>query len=202
MANGLLEQFFLMWIPGNIYYSFLPSINGIESSAILRAIINPLSLILNIFAALSFLIIPILVKKFDDNKQYNFKIIKNIMIFYILLSVLFYLVIIFFNKDIFLILYGNKYLSFSNYLLIAGILPISASVVSLMGDALRALKKPNIIFKSYIFTLLSCFLVGIPLTLKYSIKGALLGMVISSITSAIFLTILFFKIYNKHNYVL
>ena len=86
-----------------------------------------------------------------------------------------------FRNQVFQIFYGGKYSQYSGWpLLLAALLPAGASMVAVLGSALRALERPDRIFWCYVGSLLSAFMVGIPLAPTHGVSGALMGWLSSS----------------------
>jgi len=99
-----------------------------------------------------------------------------------------------FGVPIMELLYKGNYTSYAPLLYIAAFLPVSVSVVSVVGGALRAMEKPQLVFYSYVATFVSALGVGIPLMFVWGVKGALIGQLVSSLTTAGAMTAYYLKI--------
>jgi hypothetical protein len=84
---------------------------------------------------------------------------------------------------IFQVFYGGRYTEYMGWpLLLAGALPLGTCAYSVLGNGLRALERPDRMFWAFAGSSAAAALVGIPLTAKYGVTGALLGNHASSVT--------------------
>jgi len=177
MASALVA-----WFPDNIYYALLPAHSGLEGAAALRAIVNLINPVVHSLAALSTVIIPVLVRRFHASGSSDVKRTMGKLLAIAVPACLLYEVLLWFWRyDIFRLLYSGKYLEQARTsLLIAGLLPITTAVVVIAGAALRAVERPDSVFWSYVAAIVSALIIGVPLTLLRGITGAAAGMLIAS----------------------
>ena len=92
------------------------------------------------------------------------------------------------RNHIFQIVYAGRYDRYMGWpLLLAGALPLVASVYSVIGNGLRALERPDRMLWAFFGSSGAAVVFGIPLTAKFGITGALLG---NHFSAAIFIVAL------------
>jgi len=186
----------LSWFPTNIYYSILPIWIGLEGAAALKAITNFALPLLHVIGAISLLLLPLLASYWLNSKQNFTNVIKISLAFFILISVLYAILLLFFKGEIFSFLYGNKYENFSNLIPFVLLLPFVASFTSVLGGALRSMEHPEKIFWSYVVSTIIVLIIGVPLVISLGIRGALYGMFLSSMSTATMMY-LFYKYFQR-----
>jgi len=184
----------LMWVPGNIYYSLLPATIGLEGSAALRAIHNLILPVLHALSAVSILVMSYFSNLVHSRDPRFFRTVLRVLLLFILCAAGYALLLLVFGVPIMELLYKGNYTSYAPLLYIAAFLPVSVSVVSVVGGALRAMEKPQLVFYSYVATFVSALGVGIPLMFVWGVKGALIGQLVSSLTTAGAMTAYYLKI--------
>lgn len=174
----------LVWIPGNAYYLLLPLTAGLDASGDLRALTNLLMPALHTNSALSIVLVPYFARIINEKKIITLKkMIINSLLVFTAISLLFWLILIFFGKDIIFLFYGTKYSNYSTVLWIIGLLPVSAGIVAVLGGALRAMERPDDIFKSYGITTFIALSVGVLLMLRLDVLGSAIALLITSIST-------------------
>jgi O-antigen/teichoic acid export membrane protein len=111
-------------------------------------------------------------------------------------AVIFWIIIGVFREEIFFFLYGGKYIEYANMMLFMGLLPVSAGVVAVIGGAMRAMEKPNLIFRSYTFTCIIALTVGLLLLIILGVNGAALAMLLSYLVTSIIIVYFYYNIYS------
>jgi O-antigen/teichoic acid export membrane protein len=98
---------------------------------------------------------------------------------------------VFFRMPILNFLYAGRYGTASLWAVLAiGILPITTGFAALLGAALRALERPRSIFWSYLASVSVALSMGIPITLRYGIGGAVLSLVFGDLATVTVLAVL------------
>ena len=177
---------FLMWVPGNIYYSLFPMTHGLATSGALRALHNLVLPLLHAISALGLLVLPSLSATAYIGRQtlLQRKVWRLLSIF-AGGSAVYWAILAMLHQPLVEWLYGGKYIKEAYLLVILGFLPVSASAVSVLGAALRAIERPDYVFKAYLLTCISGLIVGIPMAIFYGLLGAILGHIVSSLTTAL-----------------
>ena len=181
------------WFPGHVYYSILPVWLGLEGAGALRALTNFVMPVLQAIAALNMLLIPSLVR---DRRQGGMRRMNQTMLLFFALfcagCAVYLAALWFFRAQVFQIFYGGQYKQFAGWpLLLAGLLPLGTCASAVLGNALRALERPDRMFWAYIASAASAVLIGIPCAAKFGVSGALLGIHFSSLVLVVTLLLFY-----------
>jgi O-antigen/teichoic acid export membrane protein len=169
------------WLPGQVYYALLPALMGLEGAAGLRALMNLIMPVLQAISALTMVLLPILVR---DRGTSVAKMKHTMMTFLCLFcgGALVYLAGLWFAQgQVFALFYGGKYSEYGGWpLLITGLLPLGTCFSSVLGNVLRAMERPDLMLWCSVGSVFGAVLVGLPLSAKYGVIGALCGLLVSS----------------------
>lgn len=172
----------LAWFPGQIYYALLPAWLGLAGAGALRALTNFAMPVLQSISALNLLMLPALVRGRNDGgpRTMNRTIVQYLAIFS--LGCLLYLLLLWVFRDYaFQIFYGGRYSEYRGLpFLLAGLLPVGTCMSSVLGNALRAIERPDRMFQAYIASAIMAAIAGVPLAAKFGVSGALAGIHLSS----------------------
>ena len=176
----------ISWFPGSIYYALLPAWLGLEASAALRALMNFIMPVLQAIAALSMLLVPMLVRDRDSGGFH--KMNRTMLLFLTLFSggaVLYGAALWLARGQVFQLFYAGKYGQYAGWpFLLAGLLPLGTCATAVLGNGLRALERPDQTFWCYLGSVVSALAAGIPLARSFGVTGALLGLHLSSLVTA------------------
>jgi O-antigen/teichoic acid export membrane protein len=181
------------WIPANIYFTILPTRFGLESIAMLRALINLMYPLLHTMLALVLLLIPILVRQREqDGLQRVRRTVSHLVTLFFPVGILYFMLLFAFRDPILNLLYAGRYSNVSSWTIAAiGILPITGGVAGLLGAGLRSLECPHLIFWSYLTSTVVALAVGVPVTLRYGVPGAALALVFNDLPAIAVLAVCF-----------
>ncbi len=170
----------LMWLPGNLYYAALPLWAGLEATAALRAIVNLLTPILRGNSALAVLLVPAFVRAQKSRGGEGFaREASRLLALFIAAAVAYGLILIFLGEDLLALLYGGRYGEYARLLLPATLLPLASAVIAVLGSALRARERPDLVFRSYLASSLVTLTGGLGLTAVAGVVGGVWGLIIS-----------------------
>lgn len=185
------------WIPANIYYLVIPVWFGLSGTATLRALLNLMLPVQNCVAGLSMVLMPSLVHDLGQSgtegmnrtMTSHFSVLAGIIIPYSL-------VVCMSNHFVLQLLYGGKYGSLSrDLILLSGLVPFGAAAISILGNGLRALERPDLIFWCYTAATTVSVAAGVPLTALWGVRGALLGMCLASLVASVTM----FRLYRNES---
>jgi O-antigen/teichoic acid export membrane protein len=170
------------WFPGHVYYALLPAWLGLEGAAGLRALMNFVLPVLQAISALTMLLLPILVR---DRQAGGAQRMNRTLVLFLTIfctgSAIYLLGLWIFRDSIFQTFYGGKYSQYAGWpLFLTGLLPLGTCASAVLGDALRALERPDSIFWCYAGSVIGAVAVGIPLSALMGVTGALAGLLASS----------------------
>jgi len=172
----------LAWFPGQIYYAVLPVWLGLSGSAALRALTNFAMPVLQSISALNLLLLPALVR--DRHKGGRANMNRTIVQYLAIFSagcLLYMLVLWVFRSQAFQLFYGGRYSEYRGLpFLLAGLLPVGTCLSAVLGNALRAIERPDRMFQAYIGSAIMAAVAGLPLAMRFGVTGALAGIHLSS----------------------
>jgi O-antigen/teichoic acid export membrane protein len=151
-------------------------------AAALRALTNFAMPVLQSISALNLLLLPALVR---DRQSGGTRRMGGTIRFYLAVfsggSLAYMLALWVLREQAFALFYGGKYAEYSGWpFLLAALLPAGTCISAVLGDALRAMERPDCVFRAYIGSAVAAAGVGIPLTAFWGVTGALLGIHLSS----------------------
>jgi O-antigen/teichoic acid export membrane protein len=171
----------LSWVPGNLFYFFLPIWWGLEGTAALRAIFNLLLPVLHGIGALGVLLLPALVRV-RGTPVFRRSLITLAAVFTGFAAV-YWLALFAFGETATNWLYESRYDEYMGLLPILGLLPFATGLVAVLGGALRAIERPDLVFWAYVGSSLTALLIGLPLIARLGpLGGAVAQVAAASVT--------------------
>ena len=171
----------LSWVPLNLYYIVIPFFNGLQASAMLKALMNLIMPILQFNAALAGLFVPVFTRSLNNGKTWGY--FRKGLLMLTAFSITYWIIIIAFGNNLFSWLYGGKFPAESYYFILIGSLPVISSWVNTFGALLKSLEKPNIVALSYALAAIVS-VIAIIIIVYIGFAGALIGMIASLFGSA------------------
>ena len=93
------------------------------------------------------------------------------------------------RDSIFQTFYGGRYSQYAGWpLFLTGLLPLGTCASAVLGNALRALERPDSIFWCYAGSVIGALAVGIPLSASMGVTGALVGLLASSFITVLMMS--------------
>jgi O-antigen/teichoic acid export membrane protein len=175
----------IIWLPGNVYYVVLPIWLGLEGSGGLKALMTLAMPALQSISALSLILLPLLVRRRKESGTHAMASTMRSFLVVVLFGSVFYLALLWgLRSEIFRLLYAGKYTEYASWpLLLAGVLPLAGSLMTVLSNALRALERPDRVFWCYFGSSIVALVAGIPLIIAVGVAGALLGQLFSCLTA-------------------
>jgi O-antigen/teichoic acid export membrane protein len=173
------------WVIESIYYMVLPISFGLAEAGALKALMNLAMPATNTIVALGILLVPALVRDraFGGNLAIRRKIMRCIGLFF-LFSGCYFVLLVGFRSTIFHMLYGSKYFEYVSWpLLLVALIPFAQSITAVAGGALKAIEQPRSLFWSFLVGGGVALTFGITCAMFLGTTGALLGYVISTVST-------------------
>jgi O-antigen/teichoic acid export membrane protein len=151
------------------------------------------------FIALTFLVLPALAARYAANRMGDFlSLLRRYGLAILSVTALFALAVRIVGKPLMHVLYAGKFDGLAPILFILALLPVLTGIACVMANALNAAEKPKLVFLAYLCGAVSTLLLGIPLVMRFGLRGAVYGMLASGGTyaGALFVGFLF-TVYNK-----
>lgn len=179
----------LSWVPGNVFFLALPAAGGLAASAGLKALLNLVMPILHANAALATLLLPALARARDGEQGRFRELAFGAAAVFAVGALLYWLLIGLVAHPLIAWLYDGKYVEFAGLLWLAGILPLTAGIVAVLGASLRALERPDLVFWAYVGSAAVALSAGVGSMWLWGVAGAIVGMLIASVTTAVILLV-------------
>ena len=175
------------WFPGSIYFVLLPVWFGLAEAGALKALMNLAMPVLQSVTALGVLLLPLLVRHRSEGG--SLKMVRTMRRFSVLFlsgAALYGLLLWVFRFQVLQFLYAGKYTQYASWpLLLVALLPLVACAGLPFESALRALERPDLIFKSYATATVVSLLCGVPLAWGFGTSGALAGMIVFGLVTSL-----------------
>ena len=165
------------------YYWITAAVLSSREVADLRALhllVLPMDQVLSV---LFLVFMPLLARAFDEANGVQFRHIwKTYWTTIVIVTAGFAFVLSNVGTMVARMVYGSKFENVIGLLPLLALLPLLMGVGGAMNDALKAGQRPKSIFRAYVVGAVFTVLVGIPITAKFGLLGAVLGMIISALT--------------------
>ncbi len=107
------------------------------------------------------------------------------LILFLMGSVFYWGFLVVFRQEMLFWVYGGRYTEYADLLIIAGLFPLLGGIVGVLGSALRAMERPDQIFRCYVGSFFVTLTVGLWLLATHGVAGAIGGGLASSVTIAV-----------------
>jgi len=190
----------LGWVPGHVYYLFLPFWGGLEASAALKILDNLLQPVAHSLLALSYLLLPTFARIRSQNHFGSF--LRSSLTLLCSIAILNWMIVGLFNYQIVTWLYGGRYGDYAHLLWLMGLAPVIASIIIVSARALCALERPDLVFWANVPSTVITLTVGLSLMITWGIFGVCIAGLLSLLASAAVMTwLLYSKVLFKQRVV-
>lgn len=167
----------MAWITGSSYFVLLPIWGGLEATAALRALMNLIMPVLQVYAALSVLLLPTLVQArgaagFGRTTRLNF-------VLFISGSTLYWMVLGLLHRPLIDWIYDGRYTGYAWLIWILALVPIIAGVAEVQSTVLRALERVDLVFWASVVSTVVALTVGLGALFVLGLSGVLVWLLLS-----------------------
>jgi O-antigen/teichoic acid export membrane protein len=187
----------LVWLPGNVYFLLLPVWGGLEASAAFKALTNLLMPMLQANAALTSLLLPILVQA-RENSRFGAHL-RLALIPFVSAPTLYWILLGAFHRPLVSWLYGGQYTEQANLLWLLGLVPIAAAVRGVVAQSWKALERPDWLFLASAVSGVVAAALGVWCVYLWSVAGAGVAFLTSQVTAAVVAAALLLVLYQRSN---
>ena len=182
------------WIPAYIYYPLLSSFGNIAHSGQLKALMNLTLPMEQTKAALGLLLLPYAARVHGEEGHAS---AKKLSVRMTMIStggaLIYWLVILPFQRPVFHLLYSNRYMDVVHLLPVIAFGSIVWSAAYGPAIALRSMESPKSVFTAFSLATATSLLVGVPATWKFGLQGAIWGGNLADMLSLTFVVIVLRK---------
>lgn len=164
----------LAWIPGQVYYLVLPIWGGLEASGSLRALMNVVLPIMQVFAALSVVITTELVR-YRSTPRFR-AVVRWLFGVFMLAAAGYWILVGLTGSRIVAVLYSSRYVENADVIWLLGLLPVIGTGVTILAPALRAMERPARVFLAYGLSTAFSLTAGLFLVSAGGVIGASLAL--------------------------
>jgi len=180
------------------YYWITAGMLSVESVAQLKAVQNIVLPINLFFISISLLALPRMSLVYQNELLDGLlPLLKKLLFVLVGSAVVFMFSIWLVGRELLSLIYDDKYNASFELLYIISLVPIFFAIGNAFNDALKAMEKPDWVFKAYVIGGVVTLLVGIPLVEVYGLVGAAWGMVVSAAAYGLVLCGGFFALYLR-----
>jgi O-antigen/teichoic acid export membrane protein len=181
----------LSWVPTNLFLLVLPLGDGLEASGAFRALLNLFVPMMHVTSALGILALPALVRFWRTKTGDYAWLVGRLAIGFAAISAGYGILIAVFGRQVLLWLYGGNYIEFAPSIAVLAAVPALAGLSAVFGSALRAVERPELVFRAYVLPTVAAGSVGVLLAYTQGVSGASLGWLLTYASAACSLLIVF-----------
>lgn len=178
----------LMWVPLNLFFIVLSGWVSLEASATLKALTNVVLPLMQANAALSALLLPLLVKRACDAVAFK-QLLSAALLLFGIGGTLYALFLLALGKPLIHLLYAGKYDGAGRLLWALALLPVLDGITVVLASALRSLERPKLIFWANLWAGACVLTLGVWATGFWGLGGAALGMILGNLLAILVLSI-------------
>ena len=197
-ARWILATAFVFQLTNQGYYWVVAGFMSLKQVAELRAIYLLVSPIDQVLTAITFLVLPMLAHRYAARKINEFFALwKQYLSGFVVLSAGFVALVMLFGGFAAHYVYGGKFDEVSGLLGTIALVPLLMAVGNTMNAAMKSVERPNKVLYAYLASGVATFAVGIPMVIRFGLRGAVYGMVLSAAVYAVSLSYSFLSLHSQ-----
>jgi O-antigen/teichoic acid export membrane protein len=148
--------------------------------------LNSIMPMVNTYTALALLLLPVFAKTSKGGGREDLSpLIRKFLFLFLIGSVIYWTALVALDEVLVRVVYGQQYSDYTSLLWILGIVPIFTGVSAIIGSALRALERPDLVFWAQMLSSVTALAFGSWWIKSYGVNGAGSAMLLSYIVIAI-----------------
>jgi O-antigen/teichoic acid export membrane protein len=180
-ARWILATAFVFQLTNQGYYWVVAGFLSLKEVGELRAIYMLVSPVDQVLTAITFLVLPMLAHRYASRRVDDFfSLWKKYLLFFVLISGGFVLLAVLFGHPLVHLVYGGKFDEVSVLLGTLALVPLLMAIGNTMNAAMKSVERPNMVLYAYLASGVTTFVAGIPLVIRFGVRGAVYGMVVSA----------------------
>lgn len=185
-GRWVLAAVFPSWAQLNISYLILPLWFGLQASAGLKAMMNLATPSRQVLVALGGLLLPLMVRsKNQGGPERVIQTMKRVTMIFFAGAGAYLAFLWFFRAEILQLLYGGKYTEYGGLpVLLVGLVPLVTAWTVTLGSAISAYERTDLVFWSNVAASVVSLTIGIWMTAKAGVGGAIGAYLLSYATLA------------------
>jgi O-antigen/teichoic acid export membrane protein len=165
------------------YYWLAAGFLAVKEVGNLRAMVNLVTPVDQLFTAMNLLILPVMCSRYAAGRRDGLlQVWKFYCAGWFLATCGFAGLVNLVGRSVMHGLYGGKFDNVASLLGTLAVLPVVMGIGHTVNSALKAAERPNLVFYAYVLSGAATFLLGIPLVIHFGLRGAVYGMLLSGAT--------------------
>jgi O-antigen/teichoic acid export membrane protein len=173
----------LISVPSESSFLLLPLWHGLGATAAFKALVNLTMPLRNMHIALGMLMLPVLARVRGTARFGHLILLAAVVL--VLGSALYWAPVVLFHRPLLAWLYGGRYEGHLEVLWFLGLYLLTSSVADILGGGLRALERPDLVFRANILATVAALTFGLWGIVRWGVVGAAGGIALSSAVRAI-----------------
>lgn len=162
------------WVPGSLYYLIVPLLAGLEANGALNALWVMVMPALQVYQALTFLLIPAFAGLQQDRRGLQ---LMTITLAALLTTGLLYAVTIaLLGEPMMDLIYRGRYTGYADLAGLIGLITLPSAAITALGSALRAQERPDRVLWAYVLSTVVTCTFGVAAVAAWGLYGAILGL--------------------------
>lgn len=179
-AKWVLVTAFVFQLTTQGYYWLSATLVSVKDVANLRAMLNVVIPIDQVFTATNLLVLPMLCSRYEAGKLAEMiPLWKKYCACWLVVTSAFAFAIFLAGGRAMHILYGGAYDDVSYLVVFLAVLPVIMGVGHTINAALKSAERPDLVFLSYLCSGAATFVLGVPLVIRFGLRGAVYGLLAS-----------------------
>jgi O-antigen/teichoic acid export membrane protein len=177
------------------YYWLAAGFLSVKEVANLRAMYNVVTPVDQIFVATAMLMLPIMSSRYSSQHLNGLLAIWKRYAFYsMVVTGSFALMVTVFGRTILHLFYGSRFDDTAALVGTFAIFPVVMCIGNTINAALKAMEKPNVVFWAYLASGATTLGLGLPLLIRFGLRGAVYGIISSAAAYTLTLAIGLYRI--------
>jgi O-antigen/teichoic acid export membrane protein len=193
-SRWVLSTAFVFQLTTQGYYWIVAgfvSVKEVAGLRVMQLLVAPMD---QVFIALSFLVLPALAARYASNRMGSFlSFSKRYALAVVSATAFFALAVRIVGKPVMHWLYSGKFDDLAPLLYLIAFLPLTMGIGNVMSSALNAAEKPKLVFVAYVCSGATTLIGGIPLVIRFGLRGAVFGLLLSAAAYTVAIGLCFFS---------
>lgn len=175
----------LSWLPSNVWYLLLPFWGGVGSAGVLRALMNVIMPMMQVFGAMGILLLPLFI---DARRKGAARVRRLAGVSLLLVSAssgAYGVLIVSLRTPITTVLYGGAYPDYAPLFFLLWPIPLAAGLTTVMSAMLRAYEMPNRVFAASAVSSVVALTVGLWYVAALGLAGGATALLVSAVAAAV-----------------
>jgi O-antigen/teichoic acid export membrane protein len=176
----------LTWVPLNLFFVVLSILVNLEATGAFKALLILILPLLQANAALGSLLLPAMVLRARDDKQFK-QLLRTSLVLFAAGACTYSVLIAVFGERLVGLIFGGRYASQTSLLRLLLLIPLLDGVTVVLSHALRSLQLPRRVFWAQLTVVLLLLTVGVGATRLSGLWGATAALVVAEFVGTIVL---------------